>query len=415
MAPAAIPRCSVLKSLRANKLAGLLLICLLAACQTAAPVQQVAESRWGPVREVAEAARRSAPAIWRNDGGQSFMAWSGTDEIEARLYALPADAEAPVILALGVSAPFDESLYPAAADRYHLLWLQPAPGRSALKLYAATISPQGVAELGPNAVSDEATYRYSASTDEGGTLWIAWSEGAAMTPGLRLRGIDPGGRLRFSEDFNEAGDHPAWLMMPDGQLWLYWLRDGLIIRAMLQISTEGRADLVGMQSTGRAPSLNTGEGLRRFVVAQDETHIYGFWQIVDAAHQPRSLWTSADLSAGRWPDPAPLGLSVDENSLFEAGYNTGSVQAARSGPQALGWFALAPVQRRILPIAISLGPELGLAFLRGGEIVGYQALIETGPLLDAPALAIDAAQDISLAWAEAVTDAPARLRWISTR
>ena len=119
----------IIKSKWAIVLAG---ICFLASACTppsaSSPTPTPEISPWGTVQTLAFAEYPSAPAVVGSDS--TMFAWAGADPREARLYAQSSDAASPTILALKASAPLDLQLYPAAAERFHLLWRDDVEGKT---------------------------------------------------------------------------------------------------------------------------------------------------------------------------------------------------------------------------------------------------------------------------------------------
>ena len=181
---------------------------LVSACTpstNASPPPTPERSSWGTVQTLAFSEYPSAPAVVAN--GVTMFAWAGTDNREARLYAQPAAAVSPTILALKVSAPLEVQMYPAAAGRFHLLWRDDVEGE--LHLFYGLFNGEAVAEWGAYDMSEQAIYNSTALSLPDGGLRVVYSAGWAVEPRLFVQDLDGRGRSQFPIALEQAGDFPT--------------------------------------------------------------------------------------------------------------------------------------------------------------------------------------------------------------
>ncbi len=389
----------------------LLALALLAACAPLRPP----ETAWGPAYALAQAEQAAGPALWAN-ARRAAAVWVGADEA-----GVHQDARALVggtltetaALPLPPIQPYDQRLLPAAGDTLHLLWRDRAAGTLETRLYAARLSPALEALSGPNAISTGAAYHYSAAPTGDGGLWAVWSGGLPAEPGLFARYVDRAGRPRAEViPLASDADWPALAWDAGGGLHLLWRESssGQLVYGRL---ADGALDQV--TPTGLAVWLSPGDRLRGLYAALDRTHIYALWNVARAGGADETWLAAGALAGGRWTPPARLGLSANPDEPFESGFNTGAVQAARTGADWLRHAAPLGGQHDALPLAAQTADGLALVYLQGGAVAGWQMVVPGATLIGPAALAADVERHLYLAWAQPAPAGPADLLLTTTR
>jgi hypothetical protein len=383
-------------------------MCLLAACNPTAfqsPIPTLESSPWGTVHRLAFAEYPSAPAVVEN--GTTMFAWAGADPQEARLYAQSADAAKPTILALKASAPLDLQLYPAANDRFHLLWRDDVEGSP--HLFYGLFNADRVAEWGAYDVSEQSTYNITAHSLADGRLRVVYSAGWVVEPRLFVQDIDERGRSQFPVPLDQAGDFPAFLAYDD-TLWLFWqAEDGVVWQGVLEGNT-----LIEPQSIMLTPALAAGDAIMQLTVSGDATYRYLFWQVVRADGSPETWYAVGEKTGLTWSPAMRLTIPTLGDSTTRTGYQVGDVLAAERGAEVVGWSAPLLGVQPIVPIAVQTGDALGIAYLQAGNIMGYQRLVSVGPMIGRPSLALRPDRSLVLAWSQPDVNASA-LNWIASQ
>lgn len=389
-------------------------VCLLivSACQTqaVAPTPHP-RSLWGAVQTIAYTEQGHAPAITRLDG-RLFAAWTGADDIEARQIMRRLPGSEATILALPVRAPLNQSLFPAADNMMHLLWQDQDASSGALRLFAATVKPGLVAELGPNPVSDQRTGQYAAFLNGDASLQIVWSGGRREAPGLYAQGVDPVGRISFPLDLSQVGSYPAITQTDEGIRYLFWLRGDGVFRA--ELYPEG---LQAVQRIADGVFLETGDRLVSLRAGVDRAYGYLFWNINRADGSNETWFSTGFIDAAAWSAPELLGVNIPNSETdVETGFNSGAVQVAKLGDLPLTWAMPASSSSDTLPIAVQAGDDLSLIYWRSGAVIGYQRVASAVGMIGAPALLSTPDQHLDLAWAVLGGNRPeSRLLFTTTR
>lgn len=312
------------------------------------------------------------------------------------------------VLPLPPVHPFAQSWAAAPDGALHLLWLD-ASDEAENQLFSALITPQIRVERGPTPISDELALRYAVAEDSGGRVWAAWSGGLLSEPALSLRSIDAAGRPRPTQLVSASGDYPALGHLNDGTLLLFWLQRGQLLRATLDNGIVGPP-----AALTAAVYLDAADRLHSLTAAVDQTHAYVFWNITRANGQDETWLAAGELGASSWAQPQRLEFDRLENQTFETGFNTGTASAATTGETPLAWAAPLAGQYAVLPVAVESPSGLGVLYLSGGSIVGYQEIVSGVKLSGAPALTVDRNRHLYLAWAQPSAQAPADLLLTST-
>ena len=339
------------------------------------------------VLTIAQAQQVDAPALVVS-GGQLVAAWIGADargvHQDVRRFTDQGYSE-PVTLPLPPTHPYGQQLVPGADGHIHLLWLD-ADQSQQTNLYAALLAPNLSVERGPVSVSEGLALDFSAVPDGSGGLWIVWSGGQFSELTLNLRRIDSEGRPLFDKVVLASNaTHPALVHSADGQVWLFWLADGQLLRQRLDLPDQTA------QALTSAISLAPGDRLIDVRAALDASHAYFFWNITRANRMNETWWTTGTLTDTAWRQPVRL----------KAGAGA-----------ALRWTVPLSGQPQTLIAAVEGDTGLGIISLRAGAVIGYTTLRAGERLIGLPALVVNAAGSFDLAWS-AVDDTSANLQLIT--
>ena len=389
---------------------------LLASCRPFSTTADAPLSYWGPIITIAQAEQTSAPALSVMDD-RIAATWVGADERgihqDARLLSANAMSDS-VVLPLPPAHPFEQQIYPAADDQHHLLWLD-ALETSENRLYAALLSAELRVTRGPTPVSDRATRRYSALPSGNGELLIVWSGGLLAEPALYLQAIDRAGRPRPPVALVTDADWPALIRASDSSLHLFWLRpsDGQLYHATLHDE-----QLLNIQTLARDTALEAGDRLHSLIPALDNSHFYLFWNVTRAAGSRESWMTTRAFGGSAWSAPVRLGITritnAEETGYYQTNFNSGTTFATYSGEDWLSWVAPLKGQFDNLPAAAQFGDDLAVVYFQGGQAQGYQS-IAPAQLIGLPALHVDQARYLYLAWAQPQPNGAADLQVTSLK
>lgn len=354
----------------------LLLTILCAACQTAPP----------PPTLIAEALQGRAPALYAAEDRLTAV-WVGTDAAgvhhDARQLIGGAFTD-PVVLPLPPTYPYDQRLYPASRDSLFLLWLDRGAG-DVTTLYGAWIAADlAIRRVTP--LSDGLALRYAAVPDGAGGLWVAWSGGVLSELTLYLRQLDADGRPLDATRVAANAEYPALIRANDGTVTLFWIAAGQVFRARLQ-----DGEVVGAGALTSAVSIAPGDQVSDVSAALDTTHGYLFWNITRATGEIETWYAAGEIAAPFWNAPTRL---------------------ETSDGLPLRWVAPVAGQFDTLSLAAESVAGVGVAELRGGQVIGWRVVVPDEYLIGAPALAARPDGTLMLAWSS--PDAPrARLNVLS--
>jgi hypothetical protein len=202
-----------------------------------------------------------------------------------------------------------------------------------------------------------------------------------------VRRVDNEGRpLLDTITVANAATDPALIRTADGEIWLFWIAEGRLMRQRLDTAGEAQA------ITG-AVSLAQGDRLINVRAALDTSSAYFFWNITRVSGANETWWTSGALDAPLWRQPERLRLMV--------------------GDSTLRWVAPAPGQFDTMVAAAESDSGLGILVLQGGQVLDYQTAVPGLRLIGIPSLVVDAGGKLNLAWA-APGEATADLLWMTT-
>lgn len=343
-----------------------------------------------PSTLLAQAQQADAPAL-AFSGANLIATWIGTDERgvhqDARLIT-PDEMSATVTLPLPPTHPYAQRLVPGANGSTHLLWLD-ADTTGQTALYSALLARDLTVVRGPIGVSEGLATAYSVVQDGAGGVWTAWSGGMSAEMALYARRSDSDGRPLETQLIAARGEHPALARTSNGEIWLFWLANGGLMRQKLASQNDAGEPGEAQMLTGTI-SLAAGDQLvnTRAAPDGDGTSAYFFWNMARANGVNETWWTWGRLDANAWRQPTRL--------TSEAG-------------APFGWAEPAAEPNGLAAAAVESADGLGIMLISGGEVVGHKLIAAGALLIGMPALAADASGDFALGWA-APGDTTADLR-----
>ncbi len=398
---------------RALIVVALLLLC--AACGSApATVQPTGTpSLWSAPITLAQTPQSDAPALVSNNGGL-VATWIGSDSRgvhqDARQLNGSGQLTDVITLPLPPTHPYGQRLFPADNGNTHLLWLD-ADSNGQTTLYEALLMPDLTVARGPVVVSSGLALNFSAVPDGHGGLWVAWSGGQLSELSVYTRHIDDEGRpLLESTTIASNADHPALVATNRGDLWLFWLQNGQLMREALGPLTTSPAE-----SLTSVVSLASGDRLTDFRAALDATSAYAFWDITRADGSNEAWMTAGSLSASAWRQPQRLSIKIGSMQV-DTGFKLGSiVSASMGGDTTLRWAEPLTDQYNSLAAVVESDAGLGIITLQGGDLEGYTLAAPNVKLIGAPALVLNVAGNFAIAWAAPGDNNAANLQLIQTQ
>jgi len=387
---------------------------MLTACAPAHPFDATAPalvrgSTWGAVWTVGRAPSLDAPALL-TDTDSLWVAWADSARgVVVQRRTLSADRLLTETILSGVSDARAVTLHHISDERLLVLWLARDPNGET-RLFAATLAHDLTLTLAPAVISDAPTLRYTVTTNGFG-VWVVWSGGRIAEPSLYAQAVDAVGRAQVPTLLMQNADYPALATDPNGAFRLFWLRahDSTPHAATL---TDGRlADVRAL--TSPAP-LTLSDRLVSLHAAFDRTHGYLFWNVVDAEGRARVYISVGAESA--WDAPRVLGLVSRAGDAPQVGFNVGTVESAAYGESAVAWLIPLTGAGEVLPAAAWFGDAWGALYFQGGDLIGMQRIFTAqADALGHPALAVDRARHLTLAWASPRADDSALLEITTTR
>ena len=348
---------------------------------------------------LAQVPQFAPPALWA-DTRQLAFAWVGADDTrihqDIAVYN-ESGLSQPSALVLPPLHPFDQQVFPAVENRYHLLWLDRDNESDGLRLFGATVTPELIAEIGPTALSDQTTLRYSAVVNGDNSLWIVWSGGVLSEPSLQIVWVDPAGRPRFPEFLISDGDYPSLVRSRDGVLYLYWWSrtNNHILRGRLNNGV-----LEDVQRVVESVRLERGDHLTHLRAGMDATHAYLFWNVRRANGSSEVWWAAGEHKATTWQTAQLLRIMKWDGNPIQTGFNSGEVKPVTMGENVVRWATPINEEFALLPVAVNVNEELGVLYFQRGQMIGYQTITYSGVLFDAPALKVDRDLHLYLAWSQ---------------
>lgn len=375
---------------------------------TAEPV-----SAWGQVITAGQTEQAAGPALAMAHH-QTAILWTGIDETGLGHWLARWDDGVlidPVKLPAPARRVIAPSIFPALDQRWHMLWLD-RHDSGEMRLFSVLLDSGLRVELGAVMLSETRTDQYTAALTGDQGLRVVWSGGHIVEPSLMTREIDPLGRPRPITTLVSGGSWPAITPAEGDTVWLFWLGavDGLVYRGLLDGDS-----LVDARSITRAVDLSPGDRLTGFTAGRDRTHGYLFWNVARVNGTQETWFTTGEIDSSEWPDPTRPGITVTgDTATVETGYQSGAALPAESGDSWGHWAVPLDGAYGSLPVALNIEDDLGIVYFREGAITGYQPIIETGPLLGPPALAVGPFGALTLSWSQPTGSSFADMQFTTT-
>ena len=260
----------------------LLAVLLLASCQAAPAPPSTANAL--PLGVLALADSWQAPAaLWPAAWPEPLLAWPSSDPQGRMRLWTATTSRAPRILALDVCYPLDLSLWPAAHNLAHLLWLDCAEAGLGLRLYHATLGSGGVAVLARRALSTAHTASAAALPLADGGLLLAWVQGELGAEQAWALRLDSRGRGLLRQQVARSVQQVALLRGSDGAARLLTQSDDDSL-ALYRLEDEVNLAWSEPQALGLGRARRQGQALLRLQAASSNEGLLLFWQWQDAAH-----------------------------------------------------------------------------------------------------------------------------------
>jgi len=396
-------------------LLGLLLTACLPTSTLSITPTPIPRTAWGDIHTVGQASYAPAPNMIV-DNGDVLMSWVGEDD-ERVFQAFSSWREGQLddiaIPVLESFSPFEQRIFPADQDGVHLLWLDTDFETEKIQLFSAYLDNTLTTIIAPDSISDQHTTHYTAINDVQGALWVVWSGGLLAEPSLQVVRIDGLGRPMFPERLTLDGDYPVFAKTLDHQVFLFWI-SRVNQRVMHAEFIDG--ELHNTRAISQLPDRATSDRLAEFSVMFDRTHYYLFWNITREDGHSETLTSTASIHSEDIAIPQPLMMSVDSSNTIQTGFNSGVVSTAVSaGRTGLSWARPLNEAADILPIAVQNDISIGIIYMQGGAIIGYQSLAETGRLLGSPQITTDRDRHLYVTWSQPTAYGVADLNFTTTR
>jgi hypothetical protein len=391
-----------------------LILCLLAAACEPREAITPESSLWGVITTAGRAPQSDAPALAVDDStGYRMVAWAGVAEGEARLFARHATTGEIKILALKAYQPYQLRLYPAGDANFHLLWLDRTDDSILPALHTALINAEAAATLEKQTLSDGAAYQYAAAADSQGGLRVVWSSGSPAEPDLYTRLIDGQGRPGFPAKLVSSASYPSVIQTAEG-VSVFWLSGRQVKHGKLVNDA-----LIDTETLTTSMALNPGDSLVSFSAALDMTHGYLFWQVVRTGGQPEVWLATGEISRKNWTAPGLFSLPPSAPGDVDTGFNSGPVNIALpipgSAPELVQWAMPLAGQFASVPVVVSAGDSIAVAYLRWGSVAGYQTLYQPGVILASPLITSDRNNHLYIAWSQTAAGGVSNLRVTGTK
>jgi hypothetical protein len=242
---------------------------------------------------------------------------------------------------------------------------------------------------------------------------ILWSGGLIAEPTIYEQTISVRGIPQEPTPLLTAADWPMLIQANDGTRHLVWM-DTHTQQLRYGQLTDG--ELTINQPIPNGLNLIEVERLHNLQLALDSTHLYLFWNLTRLTGQDEAWYTARALDSEQWNRPQRLGIGTPMDTFIQTGFNSGPVHTVQSGENWLMWAAPLAGQFDVLPVAVSQQDEIGIVYLQGATISGYQSVTTLQkPLIGRPMLRTDRDRYLYLAWAEPTTNGKAQLQLADTR
>jgi hypothetical protein len=375
----------------------------------------IPSTAWGDIYTIGQAPYAPAPNIIV-DKDDVVMSWVGEDD-ERVLQAFKtwqdgqlSEIAIPVLKSL---APFEQGMYRANQDGWHLLWLDMDSTTEKIQLFSAYLDSTLTTIIAPDSISGQQVTRYTAINDIQGALWVVWSGGLIAEPSLNVLRVDGLGRPMFPEKLTLDGDYPTFAKTLDNQTYLFWISrvNQRVMRAEFIDGT-----IHNIRAISQLPERATSDRLAEFSVMFDRTHQYLFWNITREDGRAETYTSASPIHSEEISIPQAMMISIDNSNTIQTGFNSGIVSTAVSaGNTLLSWARPLNESVDVLPIAVQNGDSIGVVYMQGGAIIGYQSLTETGRLLGSPQITTDRERHLYVTWSQTTPYGVADLNFTTTR
>jgi hypothetical protein len=392
----------------------LLTACLPTSTLSITPTS-IPRSAWGKIQTIGQASYAPAPNIVV-DNGDVVVSWVGEDD-ERVFQALRrwrnGQLDEIAIPVLDSFAPFEQHIFPADQDGLHLLWLDRDFDSERIQLFSAYLDNTLTTIIAPDSISDQQVTHYTAINGIEDALWVVWSGDLLAELSLHVIRIDGLGRPMFPERLTLDGDYPVFAKTLGNQVYLFWISQ-VNQRVMRAEFMDG--ELQNTRAISRLPDRASSDRLAEFSVMFDRTHQYLFWNITREDGHAETYISTSPIHSDDVSTPQVFTISVDNNHTIQTGFNSGIVSTAVSaGSTVLSWARPLNEASDILPITVQNGNSIGVVYMQGGAIIGYQSLSETGRLLASPQITTDRDRHLYVTWSQPTPYGVADLNFTTTR
>lgn len=375
----------------------------------------IPHTAWGDIITVGQASYAPAPNIVI-DNDEVLMSWVGADD-ERVFQALRrwqrGQLDTIAIPVLESQSPFEQQLFAADQDGLHLLWLDRDPQTDHIQLFSAYLDNTLTTIIAPDSIANQQVTHYTATADIDRSLWVVWSGGLLAEPSLHLVRIDGLGRPMFPERLRLDGDYPIFAKSLDNQTFLFWISQ---VNQRVMRAEFINGELQNTRAISRLPERDASDRLQEFHVMFDRTHQYLFWNITRDDGRAETIYSTIPINSDEVSLPQPLTILVDPSNTIQTGFNSGVVYTAVSaGDGRLSWSRPLDEAAAVLPVVTQSDEDMGVIYMQGGAIIGYQMLTKTGRLLGSPNIRTDRDRHLYVSWSEPTAYGVANLNFTTTR
>lgn len=379
---------------------------------TPTPVPRTA---WGEFQTIGNASYAPAPNMLVQNG-EVLMSWVGEDNervFQAMRRWQDGQLDTVAVPVLESRSPFAQRLFLADNDGLHLLWMDSDPQTEQIRLFSAYLDNTLTAIIAPDALANQQVTHYTAIEDIDHGLWVVWSGGLLAEPSLHVVRIDGLGRPMFPEQLTLDGDYPVLAKTIDNQIFLFWISQ-VNQRVMRAEFVDG--EIQNTRAISHLPARDASDRLVEFSVMFDRTHQYLFWNMTRDDGHVETFYSTIALNNNNTATPQPMTITVDQSGTIQTGFNSGRVHTAVSaGDSILAWARPLAEAADVLPIVVARDEEIGVVYMQGGAIIGYQTLADVGRLLGSPRITTDRDRHLYVTWSQPTAYGVADLNFTTTR
>lgn len=406
-------------------LAGLAVAGLVAGCATQRPRSKLAGPDWSRGVQVGECSVNDLVALYAEpDGERVHLAWGRVSTAGDHLRYVQLDGRAQVAqdhaLSVAVRSPRQVRLVPDGEEGLILCYLSGvSEGR---RLFALHLDRSGqplgeaVQVPGPELEVDEYALVPSARGAE-----VFWSHNARATRGLYHVALDHSGRaLAPSQLIVEGGISPDARIDRQGKVHLAWVHEpGYFEENVYYAVFDPEARALG--SPLRVGFFLLNPRATRFgpVVGLESDRAYVLWSwehlvsgATTTAGEAECRYVAIPFGASEEPQERTLALPASARPPYAPA--RGAYAYTQLAPAGAGMSGLiympSPVAGQHQEVATVVGfqastrtrsyLQIGVVYLAGGEVKGYQAAARGGQVLMRPGLETDGEGHLHLAWLE---------------